>query len=103
MPDQTPEVPAFLLKKPEDISIGPSDHVDNVAVDRFAHAMKIRLAQKRNEGYRGWDDAKICNIRGLQASFYALCSESKLRCIDAANYLMMIWNRQEMKKQAEQD
>src|SRR5690606_10886136 len=38
-----------------------AQHPDDAAVDRFAAAMKEKLARKREEGRGGWDDKEKCS------------------------------------------
>jgi hypothetical protein len=78
---------------------------DDLAVDRFAYAMKAKLAKKRAEGYGGWDH-KIPD-RGLDGrGFHYECPNSflseKLRehvdkgdPVDVANFAMMLHQRAE--------
>ena len=38
-----------------------AQHFDDLAVNRFAAAIKAKLAKKRSEGRGGWDDPKQCS------------------------------------------
>lgn len=74
-----------ILSKPS------AEHPDNSAVDRFARAMKDKLAQKRAEGRGGWEDPDQCSIEFLQ---YLLSNHvEKGDPVDVGNLVMMIWNR----------
>ncbi|NKJ34140.1 hypothetical protein [Rhizobium sp. SG570] len=66
-------------------------HTDYSAVDRFANAMKAKLAKKRAEGYGGWDDPDECTIEHLSKLLirHALKGDP----IDVANFAMMIHQR----------
>lgn len=41
----------------------PAVHTDDAAVDRFAAAMKAKLAKAREKGRGGWDDKAQCSQR----------------------------------------
>jgi hypothetical protein len=43
----------------------PEQHSDDVAVDRFAAALKAKLAKKRRDGRGGWDDPEQCSAAFL--------------------------------------
>lgn len=49
----------FGPRTPGDVATGP--HPDDVAVDALAARMKAKLAQKRAEGYGGWDEKEVCD------------------------------------------
>lgn len=64
---------------------------DNMAVDKFAKAMKEKLANARAKGRRGWDDKEACSDEHLAHLFH----EHLLKCndgnfIDLANFLMFL-------------
>lgn len=71
-------------------------HPDDVAVDRFAAAMKAKLAKKRKVGAGGWDDPSVCHIdyltHLLSEQFH---SRAALDLVDIGNFAMMIFNRGE--------
>lgn len=71
------------------------------AVDRFAEAMKKRLFEKADEGFRGWDDLNYNMHDGVQIRMFRKASfiwnltvdgylPSKV-FIDVANFIMMLW------------
>ncbi|WP_210206249.1 hypothetical protein [Rhizobium leguminosarum] len=68
-------------------------HPDNLAVDRFASAMKAKLAQKRDEGRNGWDDKDDCS----QLFLSTLLREhvEKGEPLDVGNFAMMLHQRGE--------
>lgn len=68
-------------------------HPDDVAVDRFAAAMKAKLAQKRDEGRSGWDDKDDCS----QLFLSQLLREhvEKGDPLDVGNLAMMLHQREE--------
>ena len=43
----------------------PGQHPDDAAVDRFAVAMKAKLAAAREKGRGGWDDPNACSVEFL--------------------------------------
>lgn len=69
----------------------PVAHSDDLAVDRFAAAMKKKLAQKRDEGRSGWDDPKQCSITLLENMLHEHYQKGDV--IDLANFCMMLHQR----------
>lgn len=67
------------------------EHTDDIAVDRFAAAMKAKLAKKRAEGYGGWDDPEECTIEHL--SRLLISHLAKGDPVDIGNFAMMIQQR----------
>lgn len=66
-------------------------HPDDEAVDRFAQALKEKLAQKRKQGYAGWDDPQQCSIEYLQELLHSHLEKGDP--VDVGNFAMMLWNR----------
>lgn len=67
-------------------------HSDDLAVDRFAVAMKAKLAAKRGEGRGGWDNPDECKVEYLAQ---LLCDHvQKGDPVDVANFAMMLHQRQ---------
>ena len=66
-------------------------HTDDAAVDRFAAAMKGKLALARVKGRGGWDDPEQCNIDDLTAMLRNQANGGDP--IDAGNFAMMIHQR----------
>ncbi len=66
-------------------------HPDDLAVDRFAAAMKAKLAKKRDEGYGGWDNPEECTIEHL--SQLLASHVAKGDPVDVGNLAMMIHQR----------
>lgn len=64
---------------------------DAVCVDRFARLMKAKLAQKRAEGYGGWDDPAQCTTAHL--SRLLVKHVAKGDPLDVANFAMMLHQR----------
>lgn len=71
----------------------PIQHPDDEAVDRFARAMKVKLAKKRGECRGGWDDPQVCPPGRLQQML--IDHLTKGDPVDIGNFAMMIWNRGE--------
>lgn len=67
------------------------ESIDNCGVDNLAHEMRQRLAEKREKGYSGWHSQKECPPSRLATRFIAKVAKGEY--IDAANYLMMLFNR----------
>lgn len=70
---------------------GVQQHPDDIAVDRFAAAMKAKLAKKRAEGYGGWDDPNVCTVAGLSRLLAAHMVKGDP--VDVGNFAMMIHQR----------
>lgn len=66
-------------------------HSDDVAVDRFAAAMKAKLAKKREQGYSGWDEPDECTVDSLARMLVEHLPKGDT--VDIANFAMMLWNR----------
>lgn len=68
-----------------------SQEPDDLAVDRFAAAMKAKLARKREQGRGGWDDPAQCTVEFLTE----LLHEHVLKGdpVDVGNFAMMLFNR----------
>lgn len=64
--DDLPIVDAFL-ERIEAALTGqvPEQHSDDTAVDRFAVAMKNKLAAARAKGRSGWDEPAVCSVECL--------------------------------------
>lgn len=66
-------------------------HSDDQHVDAFAHKMKAKLAQKRDEGRGGWDNHDECTAEDL--SRMLLEHAAKGDPVDVANFCMMLGQR----------
>ena len=72
---------------------------DTEGVRRFAEAMNLKMAKKRDQGKRGWNSPVPkgnkfyfgCTVKNLEASLREHCSKGDV--VDIANLCMMIWNR----------
>lgn len=67
-------------------------HSDDLAVDRFAAALKERLAQKRGEGAGGWDDRDDCTCDELAWRMTTQLRRGKP--VDVGAYAMMLHLRE---------
>lgn len=74
-------------------SVQPSlaAHSDDLAVDRFATAMKAKLAKKRDEGRGGWDNPDECSIAFLSKLLREHVAKGDT--VDVGNLAMMIHQR----------
>jgi hypothetical protein len=75
-------------------------HNDELAVDRFALAMKVKLALSRTKGRGGWDDPEKCSMQELAAML--ICSVFKGDPVDVANFAMMLYQRGDIGRELEQ-
>lgn len=66
-------------------------HPDDLAVDRFAAAMKAKLTEKREQGYGGWDDPEDCTIGWLSELLRKHVDKGDP--VDVGNFAMMIHQR----------
>lgn len=86
------EPSAYIDSRP-DIRYPLFSHPDDSAVDRFAAAMKIKMAESRAKGRSGWDNEVLCPAERLQSM---LCDHvAKGDPVDVGNFAMMLFNRGE--------
>lgn len=81
------------LKEIRSAAPASAQHPDDDAVDRFAAAMKAKMAASRSKGRGGWDDPTQCSadtLNDMLASHLA-----KGDPVDVGNFAMMLWNRGE--------
>lgn len=69
----------------------PRPHVDDIAVDALAAQQKARLAEKRDQGFNGWDDPRRCSVEKL--SMLMAQSMCKGKVVDVANFAAMLHSR----------
>lgn len=62
-------------------------HPDDLAIDRFAAAMKAKMAKKRADGRGGWESCPIADLRQMLYEHL-----NKGDPVDVANFCMMLWN-----------
>lgn len=72
---------------------GKEKHSDDAAVDRFAAAMKAKLAKKRSEGRSGWDDKDDCSQIFLSQRLREHVEKGDP--LDVGNLAMMLHQREE--------
>lgn len=68
-----------------------AQHPDDAAVDRFAAAMKAKLAKKRAEGRGGWDDPGQCTVEYLSELLHGHVRKGDP--VDVGNLAMMLHQR----------
>ena len=66
-------------------------HPDDIAVDKFAAAMKAKMAVSRAKGRGGWDDPAQCDVADLCAML--VDHVEKGDPVDVGNFAMMLFNR----------
>ena len=83
----TPEQHTFAV-------VGANQHPDDLAVDRFALAMKAKLADARSKGRSGWDDLAQCSVEYLaQLLVGHIGKDNAGNFEDVANLAMMLHQR----------
>ncbi len=87
------ELAEFMSRAALTSAKAPEDHPDDIAVDRFAVAMKTKLAKKRSEGRGGWDDKEACSNGALSQMLVEHVRKGDP--VDVANFAMMIHERGE--------
>lgn len=68
-----------------------ASHPDDLAVDRFAEAMKAKMAKKRAHGRGGWDNPDECSIAFLSTLLRTHIAKGDP--VDVGNFSMMIHQR----------
>lgn len=71
-------------------------HPDDAAVDRFAAAMKAKLASARAKGRGGWEDKDLCHQDSLALDLRRHVHKGDP--VDVANFAMMLHQRGESTK-----
>lgn len=66
-------------------------HPDDAAVDRFAAAMKAKMAENRAKGRSGWDNEALCSAKCLQDMLVDHIAKGDP--VDVGNFAMMLFNR----------
>jgi hypothetical protein len=71
-------------------------HPDDIAVDNFAAAMKLKLAAAREKGRSGWDNKELCSGEYLAQNLVVHLSRGNAGTFeDIANFAMMLHQRGE--------
>ena len=94
--DWEQDLPAAMIAAP--IPQQPAAEGDDIAVDRFAEAMKAKMAAARAKGRGGWE-GPTCNADILSRMLRDHVEKGDPR--DVANFCMMLWNRGEAIQAAE--
>lgn len=69
-------------------------HADDIAIDRFAAAMKAKMAESRAKGRGGWEDPAQCSNAHLAELLIAhLCKGNDGTYEDVAIFCMMLHHR----------
>lgn len=66
-------------------------HPDDIAVDKFAVAMKDKMAVSRTKGRGGWENPEECGIEDLACMLVQHVEKGDP--VDIGNFCMMVWNR----------
>ena len=65
--------------------------LDENGVDFLAHAMKVKLAKKREQGRGGWNNPDECSAEYLSDLLISHLAKGDL--VDIANFCMMLYVR----------
>lgn len=85
------KIRAKQAAKPHGSALPVAVHADDIAVDRFATAMKAKLAAKRAQGYGGWDRPEECRVEFLSQLLQEHVRKGDP--VDVANFSMMLHQR----------
>lgn len=84
---------ALIIIETKERTAPMTTHPDSHAVDEFAKVMKARLAEKRAQGFGGWEQKDLLSEDQLSRLFHKLvCKGSP---VDVANLAMMLHVRGE--------
>ncbi len=73
-----------------------STHIDDIGIDRFTNAMRLKMAYARSKGRSGWNDKELCSGEQLAAALVEHLSKGNDGTFeDIANFAMMLHQRQE--------
>lgn len=73
-----------------------STHIDDIGIDRFTNAMRLKMAYARSKGRSGWNDQALCSGEQLAAALVEHLSKGNDGTFeDVANFAMMLHQRQE--------
>lgn len=73
-----------------------STHVDDIGIDRFTNAMRVKMAYARAKGRSGWDDPAQCSGEHLATLLVEQLTKGNAGTFeDVANFAMMLHQRQE--------
>lgn len=83
----------FAFASSFDDEVDGEPHHDDLGVDRFAAAMKGKLAKKRAEGFGGWSDPNQCTAQYLSELLRQHAEKGDP--VDVGNIAMMLHQRGE--------
>lgn len=73
-----------------------STHVDDIGIDRFTNAMRLKMAYARSKGRSGWSEKALCSGEQLAAALVEHLSKGNDGTFeDVANFAMMLHQRKE--------
>lgn len=83
------------LEVPDDMQLADTQmHPDDAAIDRFAAAMKAKMAAARAKGRSGWDSEEGCSDLSLARSLVSHIFKGNAGTFeDVANFAMMLHQR----------
>jgi len=83
------------LEVPDDMQLADTPmHPDDAAIDRFAAAMKAKMAAARAKGRSGWDSEEGCSDLSLARSLVSHIFKGNAGTFeDVANFAMMLHQR----------
>ncbi|MGI2045986.1 hypothetical protein [Shewanella oncorhynchi] len=71
-------------------------HIDDIGIDRFTNAMRLKMAYARSKGRSGWNDKELCSGEQLAAALVEHLSKGNDGTFeDVANFAMMLHQRKE--------
>lgn len=82
---------ALIQRVLETPPISAAQHPDDLAVDRFAAAMKEKMALARAKGRGGWNDPAQCSVERLATMLVEHIAKGDP--VDVANFAMMLHQR----------
>lgn len=83
--------PEKIAATPAALAQQSAQHPDDLAVDRFAVAMKEKLALARAKGRGGWNDPAQCSVERLATMLVEHIAKGDP--VDVANFAMMLHQR----------
>ncbi|WP_259574239.1 hypothetical protein [Shewanella baltica] len=73
-----------------------STHIDDIGIDRFTNAMRLKMAYARSKGRSGWNDQALCSGEQLAEALVEHLSKGNDGTFeDVANFAMMLHQRKE--------
>lgn len=73
-----------------------STHIDDIGIDRFTNAMRVKMAYARSKGRSGWNDPAQCSGEQLAKMLVEHLTKGNAGTFeDVANFAMMLHQRKE--------